>query len=363
MKQPPFAISAKQAKPLAMRVATIILTLGLGYLGANLGELIHLPVPALLGSGLLIALLAFTTLPLSMPILMRNIGFTILGCSMGSSITPEMLAKVSQWPLSLLGLAVTVTAMMALSTWVLSTYFQQTKNTALLASTPGALSTVVALASEGKGDLSTVVVLQSLRLILVMLIFPIIIQSLGLQGSIYLGNSQQLSLPWLTVLALLLTAFALAQTLEQVKLPAAYVLSGLVLSGLGHLSGWLEGNLPNSIVNLGFVIIGCTVGSRLKGMKWQELRSLSFAAFISIALSSLIAALGAGLMATALDLPFGQVWIAYSPGGIEAMAALALALHYDPAYIAAHHLSRIVAITLIMPWIAQRLLEEGQPSS
>jgi uncharacterized membrane protein AbrB (regulator of aidB expression) len=45
------------------------------------------------------------------------------------------------------------------------------------------------------------------------------------------------------------------------------------------------------------------------------------------------------------------------------MAALALALHYDPAYIAAHHLSRIVAITLIMPWIAQRLLEEGQPSS
>ena len=354
-------MSTTNSNNLASQAGTILLTLALGYIGAGLGELVHLPVPALLGSGLFIALLAFTALPLSMPTLMRNIGFTILGCSMGSSITPEMLAKVSQWPLSLLGLALTVMTMMALSTWLLSTYFQQTKNTALLASTPGALSTVVAIASEGKGDLSTVVVLQSLRLILVMLSFPIIIQSLGLQGSTYLSSTQQMSLPWLTVLALLLTAFALAQTLEQIKLPAAYVLSGLILSGMGHLSGWLEGNLPSSMVSLGFVIIGCTVGTRLKGMQWLELRSLSLAALISIALSSLIAALGAGLMSSALDLPFGQVWIAYSPGGIEAMAALALALHYDPAYIAAHHLSRIVAITLLMPWITRHLTLEGKP--
>lgn len=352
-------MSSTHSNPLAIQAGTILLTLALGYLGAGLGQLIHLPVPALLGSGLFIALLAFTPLPLSMPTLMRNIGFTILGCSMGSSITQEMLAKISQWPLSLLGLALTVITMMAISTWLLSTYFQQSKNTALLASTPGALSTVVALASDGKGDLSTVVVLQSLRLILVMLSFPIIIQSLDLQGTTYLHSAQQLNLPWLTVLALLLTTFALAQMLEQIKLPAAYVLSGLVLSGVGHIGGWLEGNLPEAIVSLGFVIIGCTVGSRLKGMHWAELRSLSLAALISIALSSLIAALGAGLMANALDLPFGQVWIAYAPGGIEAMAALALALHYDPAYIAAHHLSRIVAITLFMPLIARRLTPEG----
>lgn len=337
------------------KAATILFTLMLGYVGANLAQLIHLPVPALLGSGLLIAVLAFTPLPLSMPLLMRNIGFTILGCSMGSSITQEMLAKIGQWPLSLLGLAFTVMAMMLVSTWVLVKYFQQSPNTALLASTPGALSTVVAIASEGKGDLSTVVVLQSLRLILVMSTFPLIIHFLGLQGTMHLSLAQQAPLPWHTVPALLLTAFALAQMLDKLKLPAAYILSGLVLSGIGHVGGWLQGNLPNAIVTLGFVIIGCVVGTRLKGMKLAQLRSLSLAAVVSVALSSMIAALGAGLMAMALDLPFGQVWLAYAPGGIEAMAALALALHYDPAYIAAHHLSRIVAITLLMPWIARSL--------
>jgi hypothetical protein len=97
------------------------------------------------------------------------------------------------------------------------------------------------------------------------------------------------------------------------------------------------------------------VGVRFKGMTLAQLKSLSLAAVVSVTLSSVIAALGAGMMAYALDLPFGQVWIAYAPGGIEAMAALALALHYDPAYIAVHHLARIVGITLTMPWVARSL--------
>lgn len=340
------------------KTSTIPFTLGLGYLGAGLAQLIHLPVPALLGSSLLIAMLTFTRLPLNMPTLMRNIGFTILGCSMGSGITSEMLAKIGQWPLSLVGLGLTVITMILASTWVLAKFFQQSTHTVLLASTPGALSTVVALATEGKGDLTTVVVLQGLRLILVMSSFPMIIHLLGLQGSVHLSLAQQTAMLWHTVPALLLTTFAIAQMLERIKLPAAYMLSGLILSGTGHVGGWLAGSLPSTIVSLGFVIIGCVVGTRFKGMTRGELRSLSFAAVVSVALSSLIAALGAGLMAQALDLPFGQVWIAYAPGGIEAMAALALALHYDPAYIAVHHVSRIVTLTLAMPWITRYLIRK-----
>ena len=77
-------MSTTNSNNLASQAGTILLTLALGYIGAGLGELVHLPVPALLGSGLFIALLAFTALPLSMPTLMRNIGFTILGVSFDS---------------------------------------------------------------------------------------------------------------------------------------------------------------------------------------------------------------------------------------------------------------------------------------
>jgi len=63
-----------------------------------------------------------------------------------------------------------------------------------------------------------------------------------------------------------------------------------------------------------------------------------------VLLSSVIAALFAGGVAQLTGLPFGQVWVAYAPGGVEAMAAMALALGYDPAFIATHHLSRIVLL-------------------
>ena len=343
----------------------ILLTLLFGYLGAVIAPWLHLPVPALLGSGILVAVIAFSPLKLGMPVLMRNIGFTILGCSMGSSITPEMLALIGRWPLSLVILAVTVVAMMAVSTWVLARFFGHSRMTGLLASTPGALSMVLALSSSGHGNLRAVIVLQSLRLLVIMAVLPVIIGWSGMQGSSVAPNSTFDHLPWHSVPALLFTAFAIALMLDQVKLPAAYVLTGLLLSAGVHISGWMQGNLPVPLVNLGFVIIGCVIGVRFQGIKLPELKAFSLEAMLSVFLSTLVAALGAAVTAWGLDLPYGQVWIAYAPGGIEAMAALALALHYDPAYIAAHHLARIIGLTLIMPlvcrWVGKYSADSNRP--
>ena len=43
---------------------------------------------------------------------------------------------------------------------------------------------------------------------------------------------------------------------------------------------------------------------------------------LALAVSALIAGFGT----VALGLPFGQLWLAYAPGAVEAMAAMALAL-------------------------------------
>jgi uncharacterized membrane protein AbrB (regulator of aidB expression) len=55
-----------------------------------------------------------------------------------------------------------------------------------------------------------------------------------------------------------------------------------------------------------------------------------------------------------LGLPFGQLWLAYAPGGVEAMAAMALALHLDPAFVGAHHVLRILGLNLITPFWLRR---------
>ncbi|HPE62288.1 MAG TPA: AbrB family transcriptional regulator [Thiolinea sp.] len=324
------------------------LTFVVGFIGAGLGTLMHLPVPALLGSGILVSIFAFTRLPLAMPDGMRNIGFTVLGCSMGSGVTPEMLGLVGRWPASLLLLTLTVVIMMASGVWLLSRFFGMDRHTALLACTPGGASTVLAIATEDGADVRAVVVLQILRLLLVMAFLPLIIQTLGLQGA--QGNTASSTImSWHSVLLLVLAAYGVARLLAFFKVPAAFVLSGLLLSGFTHMEGWLEGRLPVPLVTLAFVIVGCMAGVRFVGVRLAEMKRYSVAALASVGLSTLISALLAGLAAWLLSLPFGQVWIAYSPGGIEAMAALAMALHFDPAYIAAHHLFRIVGLTLLLP--------------
>jgi len=47
--------------------------------------------------------------------------------------------------------------------------------------------------------------------------------------------------------------------------------------------------------------------------------------------------------------------IAFAPGSVDAMMLLSLALHLDPVYVGAHHVTRIILVSLTMPMIARRV--------
>jgi len=48
---------------------------------------------------------------------------------------------------------------------------------------------------------------------------------------------------------------------------------------------------------------------------------------------------------------FSDVVVAFAPGAMDAMLALALTLHIDPIFVGAHHLSRFVFVTIATPGI------------
>ncbi|WP_020559376.1 AbrB family transcriptional regulator [Thiofilum flexile] len=329
---------------------TVFQTLFFGLVGAGLGTWIGLPVAPLLGSAILVSILTLSGVRTASSAALRNVCFVILGCSLGAGITPENLALIGRWPLSLVALALTVVLMMYTNTWLLARFYGQSVETGLLASSPGALSSVLALANSGYGNERAVIVLQGLRLILVMSVLPIIIEGLDLQGSNNMAYLQ-ITMPYTLLPSLLGIALILALILDKFHFPAAYVMAGLLISALGHGSELLTGRMPQPLVTIAFIVIGCSVGVRFNGIQRHELKIYAGAALASVMLSSVIAAGMAYLVAMVLHLPFGQVWIAYAPGGVEAMAALAMALHYDPAYIAVHHLSRIIGLAMLVPWI------------
>ena len=126
----------------------------------------------------------------------------------------------------------------------------------------------------------------------------------------------------------------------------------MTASALLHATGLVHGRLPQPLVIAGFAATGAIIGARFRGTSLATMRRTVPDAAVSVLLALAVSAGIAAAAAPLLGLPFGQLWLAYAPGGVEAMAAMALALGLDPAFVGAHHILRILGLTLVVPiWL------------
>ena len=144
-------------------------------------------------------------------------------------------------------------------------------------------------------------------------------------------------------------AFVAGVSVSRWKIPASFLLAGMLVSGVGHYMGVVTGRPPNSIIFIGFTVTGSMVGARFSSIPLHDLQRLLLASLSAVFISGLLSLAFAIPVAQMLDVPFGQVFVAFAPGGVEAMAAMALALGYDPAYVATHHLFRIILLFFLLP--------------
>jgi hypothetical protein len=86
-------------------------------------------------------------------------------------------------------------------------------------------------------------------------------------------------------------------------------------------------------------------------MKPKILFSHVNAALGSFAVAIAISAIFVAVIALTTHVRFADVIVAFAPGAMDAMLALALTLHIDPIFVGAHHLSRFVFVTIATPGI------------
>jgi uncharacterized membrane protein AbrB (regulator of aidB expression) len=95
--------------------------------------------------------------------------------------------------------------------------------------------------------------------------------------------------------------------------------------------------------------IGTLNGARFTGTPVRLLLGYLGAALGSFAVSLVVAgAIGASVTAL-VPLPLSDMIVAYAPGAVDAMMILALALHLDPVFVGAHHLTRVLVVSLGLP--------------
>ena len=329
----------------------LVLTIAAAFVGAGAALALGLPAAPLVGGTVAVAALAMAGLAGPVPGALRDAAFATIGVTLGAGITPSFLGDLARWPLSLAALTLTLALGMIVSGLVLTRGFGMRRDTAALGTSPGALSYALAMAVEGGADLRAVVVLQSLRLMAITLLLPPVIALLGQGGG---GGPAPLpghGLGYAEGLALLAAAFGLGTLGGRMGVPSAQLLAGIGLSGALHAAGLVEGRLPGPLNTVGFAVAGAVIGARLADVTWGELRRHGVAAAVVSGIGVALSGAASLALSGATGLPFGQVWVAFAPGGVEAMAAMALTMGYDPVYVATHHVFRLLGLLVALPLI------------
>lgn len=332
------------SKPLLSNVAILVI----GAVGALAAMWLGMPAPLLIGPAVLVTIATLMGMNAPMNALLRNIVFAVIGTVMGAGVTPEVLETAAAWPASFLLLGVSLVVIMAACTALLRFGFGHAHHSAVLAATPGHLSFVLGLGAETGGNMAAIGIIQSVRLLCLTIAVPFLLVELGYQNfTPGQASAGDMSLPVLTLMLVL--AWGAGWFLSRLRLPAAYLIAALTLSTAAHISGLVEGNVPIWLSTPAFVYMGTLIGARFSGVSLRELRRYLIAGF-AVTLLSLSIAIAFGLISAHwTGLPNAQVQIAYVPGGVETMAALAVVMDIDPTYVAAHHVMRLFILTGLLP--------------
>lgn len=325
-----------------------LFALALGTLGGWLFAYYRLPLPWMLGSMVFCTAAAITRAPVAAPPVIRPPMSAVIGVMLGSGFKPEIVAQVPNWLPTLLGLVL----FMAACGLCCVSYFRRVAGydpvTAFFSGMPGGLVEMVITGEEKGGDARTIALIHSARILLVVMTLPFVVQwlegvSLGIDRNQGPSMLQTSALGWFWLVASAIAGVMLAHLL---RLPAKQLLGPMLVSAAIHVAGLSDSVPPFEIVNVAQLILGVTIGCRFVGTPPREI------------LRILLVSLGSTLILVTLTLVFAfavaqvsryqpvPLILAYSPGGLAEMSLVALALHTEVAFVAAHHIIRVFLVMI-----------------
>jgi uncharacterized protein len=338
------------AIPSRAKTLNVLETLAIGSAGGALFLLGNLPGGLISGAMIAVGIAAIAGRPLHMPPILAQAVLVLLGISLGSLVSQQLLHNMGAYPLTIALLALATFC----STFGSSLYLQRMhgwdQTSALLAGSPGALSQITMLAAEKGADVAGIAVVQTTRVIILTAALPMLLALTGIAPSSPPAAAVAIATP-LELTGLIAASVAAALLLRLINFPASWMFGAMIGSSVLHGTGLIEGGLPPSVRNVALVGIGALIGARFARMKIRTLLSHVNAALGSFAIAIVISAVFVTVIALTTHVRFADIVVAFAPGAMDAMLALALTLHIDPIFVGAHHLSRFVFVTIATPGI------------
>jgi uncharacterized protein len=338
------------AIPTRTKTLNALETLAIAAMGGGLFLWAQLPGGLITGAMIAVGIAAIAGRPLAVPAVVTQSMLVLLGISLGSLVSRQLLQHVSAYPLTI-GLLALATFC---STFGSSLYLQRVhgwdQTSALLAGSPGALSQITILAAEKGADVPAIAVVQTMRVIILTAALPLLLALTGMAQVAPPAVAVKLASPR-ELIELVAASVGAALLLRLIKFPASWMFGAMLGSSVLHGAGWVEGSLPPWVRGVALVGIGALIGARFARMKAKTLLSHVNAGLGSFAVAVVVTAIFVGVIVMTTHVQFADIVVAFAPGAMDAMLALALTLHIDPIFVGAHHLARFVFVTIATPGI------------
>lgn len=355
------------SKPALLQWLCVVLAAGAA------GQLFHfLHIPAGLFLGPMLAGIACGLLGVTIRVHRHafRFGQGCVGVLVAHSITWPVIQTLAQSWYQMLGVTALTLAMSALVGLGAIRFSGLSKATAAWGTAPGAASAMVAMSEDYGADARVVATMQYVRVVCVVVVGALVSHVLGAHtpssGAANMGQTGNL-LDLVLSLGVILVGVAAGT-----RLPAGALLVPLLLGGGLQLSGAITIDLPSWIFSLGYGLIGCYIGLRFDqrtvAYVWRQMPAMVLSASALI----LLCAGSAWFLAKLMRIDFLSMYLATSPGGLDAMAILAVETHADTGFVLASQTLRLFSVVLVSVVIARQVLrnapadaaeKKGQPKS
>jgi uncharacterized protein len=342
--------SMASAIPSRAKTLNVLETLAIGAAGGALFLWASLPGGLITGAMIAVGVAAIAGRPLTVPPILTQTVLVLLGISLGSLVSRQLIHNMGAYPLTIALLALATVCSTFGSSLYLQRFHGWDQTSALLAGSPGALSQITILAAEKGADVPAIAVVQTTRVIILTAALPLLLTLTGIATSSPPAAAAAIASP-VELAELIAASVAVALLLRLTKFPASWMFGAMIGSSVLHGTGLIEGGLPPWVRGVALVGIGALIGARFARMKAKTLLSHVNAALGSFAVAILISAAFVAVIALTTHVRTADIIVAFAPGAMDAMLALALTLHIDPIFVGAHHLSRFVFVTITTPGI------------
>ncbi|WGF87444.1 AbrB family transcriptional regulator [Marinivivus vitaminiproducens] len=338
-------------RSLAARIWAYVPTLLLGAAGGFVFAWFKLPLPWMLGPLAVGLVGSFAGLSLRGPKQIAAPMRTVLGVLLGASFTPAMAAQAVDLAASLVLLIPYIALSAALGIVYLKTIAGYDTATAYFAAMPGGLNDMVLFAEEQGADHRKVSLMHGTRILLIVFFVPFYIQ---LSSHVVIDRSVAgwvglADLSWGEVALLLgcaILGFPLGRLL---RLPGAALMGPMLLSAILHISGLSGAKPPDLLVILAQITLGTLIGARYAGVPRREIVHTIVLSVGLVVILLAVTFLFTWLVPILLGYSRTGVLLAFSPGGLAETSLIALALGVEVAYVACHHVCRVVMVIAFAP--------------